>query len=110
MHDDLSQGIYPDVVTAFDVAQAEEEMNQAITNYGNLTYLLGQQRAEATMQEKKTFYVWRQFDGMMRLEVKASSKEEAIAMAEHPSNSRNWEIDHSTIMPTEDPMEVEETE
>lgn len=85
-------------------------MNQAITNYGNLAYLLGQQRAEAAVQKKKTFYVWEHFDGMMRLEVQASSKEEALAMAQHPSNSKRWVIDESTIMATDHPMEVEETE
>ena len=43
---DKAEGIYPDVVTEFDVAEAEEDMNQAITNYSNLCYLLGLQRAK----------------------------------------------------------------
>ncbi len=110
INDDLSEGIYPDVVTDFDLAAAEEAMNQAITNYGNLAYLLGQQRGEATVQESKKFYVWQHFDGMMRLEVEAKSAEQALAMAEHPSNSKRWVIDESTIMSTDHPMEVEETE
>lgn len=48
----MSQGIYPDVVTEFDVANAEEEMNQAITNYSNLCYILGQQRAVQELAAK----------------------------------------------------------
>jgi hypothetical protein len=110
INDDLSQGIYPDVVTDFDLAAAEEAMNQAITNYGNLAYLLGQQRGEAIVPQFKTYYVWQHFDGMMRLEVQAESAEQALAMAIHPSNSKRWVIDESTIMSTDHPMEVEETE
>lgn len=49
INDDLAQGIYPDVVTEFDVANAEEEMNQAIINYSNMCYLLGLQRAKAEL-------------------------------------------------------------
>lgn len=97
MNDDLSQGIYPDVVTEFDVAQAEEDMHQAITNYGNLAYLLGQQRAEAAMQEEKTFTVTAHFDGMMELTVKAASAEQARDMAQHPAFQNAWVIDDSTI-------------
>jgi hypothetical protein len=92
------------------VAAAEEAMHQAIMEYNNLTFLLGKQRGEATVPQRKTFYVWEHFDGMMRLEVQASSKEEALAMAQHPSNSKRWVIDESTIMATDHPMEVEETE
>jgi hypothetical protein len=96
INDDLSQGIYPDVVTEFDVANAEEEMNQAITNYGNLCYILGQQRAEA-MEEKKTFTVTAHFDGMMELTVQAASAEQARDMAQHPAFRNAWVIDDSTI-------------
>lgn len=35
------------IVTEFDVANVEEEMNQAILNYANHCYMLGQQRAQA---------------------------------------------------------------
>ena len=97
INDDLSQGIYPDVVTEFDVANAEEEMNQAITNYGNLCYILGQQRAEAAMEEKKTYTVTAHFDGMMELTVQAASAEQAKDMAQHPAFRNAWVIDEDSI-------------
>jgi hypothetical protein len=72
-------------------------MNQAITNYGNLAYLLGQQRAEATVPEKKAYTVTAHFDGMMELVIYAASAEEAKDMAQHPVFRNAWVIDEDSI-------------
>jgi hypothetical protein len=72
-------------------------MNQAITNYGNLAYLLGQQRAEATVPEKKAYTVTAHFDGMMELTVQAASAEQARDMAKHPAFQNAWVIDEESI-------------
>jgi hypothetical protein len=58
----------------------------------------------------KTFYVWKHFEGAMRLEVEANSPEEALAMAIHPSNSLRWEIDPNETIFTDQPMKTEEME
>lgn len=56
----------------------------------------------------KTYIVWANFDGAMRITVTAGSEEEAIEKAMHPSNSLKWEIDHETIMWLDHPLEAEE--
>lgn len=86
------------IITEFDVADAEEAMNQAILEYSNMCYLLGKQRGEAeTVPEKKAHTVTAHFDGMMELVIYAASAEEAKDMAKHPVFRDAWVIDDSTI-------------
>jgi hypothetical protein len=42
------------IVTEFDVANVEEEMNQAILNYANHCYMLGQQRTQHMLEGEST--------------------------------------------------------
>jgi hypothetical protein len=97
------------IITEFDVADAEEAMNQAILEYSNMCYLLGKQRGEEKVQEKKTYTVTAHFDGMMELTVQAASAEQAKEMAKHPAFRNAWVIDEDSTR-INAIMKAEETE
>jgi ribulose-5-phosphate 4-epimerase/fuculose-1-phosphate aldolase len=61
---------------------------------------------DKAMENKKQFVVFKPAEVWFSVRVEAGSKEEALAMAEHPTSSRLWEMDPETLFFVDGEWEV----